>query len=1168
MLDIRLLGSPLIYLNGDLLTIKRRATRALLFYLASNQEPIGRDQLCDFLWAENGDQSEQRRKLRGTLNNLKKAFSDVDVDLINTYHDTVYLERKNLRVDLHDFSSALSKMRNYARIRHEGQALPPTLYQDLVNAANLWRGSSFIDNGDLYLSETASEWWARKNHALEQDQCELYKFLSRLEGGVGKTEKAISWAKKALLINEYNEEAHYLFLRSMVRANQREKARQYYRSIEDDFVQEFDGAFSEQIRALGKELFQKTGASPTYARPEWSIHPSVHAPFIGQQDAIQILRKSYLTGKAALILGEAGAGKTRLVQEFYQSLEIPHHLLLLACHPTGGNLPYQPWIDMLRNEISDETWLELPDIWRKPLMMLLPKLGEGRNGLLEDTEHSYAKTIVFDAIKNLLALIASKEACILFVDDAHWADEATLSLLVYLVEQSFFKHQNMRLVVTARVGEINVELEKLLLGALKNRIEFIETLRLNVNDISDLAFHLFEEKLSPEIAARFLRDTGGNPFFVLEVLSAYGVLSEEGKLDFALHIPASLKALIEMRVAKLSPLARKVLLLAAIQGNPFDFDILEKAANLSLESLANLIEELEKAQLIRNTKKKNRLEYAFVHEIIRETLISSPSAVKSRLLHTQIAQAIEEINKKQPDKQAAILAEHYEKAGELSHAFDLWVQTGKYDYSLFSIDDASIAFRRAESLISRASLSDEQIYALYAPWGTTHFANDDPNTLEGIMQTLLSIGKERGSSLLIGAALDGMSDVCMARNEFDKGLSYADEALSYLETGNHLIAQMKAQMHRGVFLYMSSQFTASQEPLQLALELGEKSQDKEALAALGHANYHIAVTWVGMGWPFKALKYAKQSLRELTLSKATEGPVIAHSILALANYYLANYEEGKAHSLQTITLATQKDSWRMMGYGHGYAGMNETELASFGTAWCHAHKAIEIGEKYGHTEIISIGYKVIGDIYTHLDAYPQAAEAYQRGVDVDSGSFAMLENLARLGVTLSLLGAPKGDAILQQALTTTKATGLESIFWNTKSLELGTFFIHDDRAAFEENVPLVEKAFKERTHPDATSWIEHLQALFSLRHGEFEKAIVQLETLLSTLENTPFFWIKLRTLKLYAQIRQSLGQETEEPRAQLEEMLQKIGSSLGNAPIQDEWQVFAENTRSLEQKSP
>ncbi len=1166
MLDIRLLGAPLVYLDGELLIINRRATRALFFYLIINKEPIDRAKLCDFLWGDKGGEKEQRQKLRVTLNNLRKSFPNREV--IRTYHDMVGLVQHDLRVDVWEFDAAIEKMRHYISILSEGPTLPPGLYQDLVKAAKLWRSATFVLNGDMQVSAVSENWWLEKNRGFDKDKLILFKFVSRQEGLMGRRNDAISWAKKAIEIDDYDEEAHFLLLRNLLNANQRKEGREHYRSIKGDFSEEWGGDYVKRIHDLGQKFAKEEQVSLKNARPKLNIRKSAHLPFVGQEDALKKIHENYQRGKVSLILGEAGAGKTRLVQEFCESLGIMPELLLAPCLMADKNIPYQPLTRMLRNSVEKSTWQIVPATWIEPITMLLPELRDFRDDIGGEVGDTYAKPILFEAIKNLLILVAEDYPYLLFLDDVQWADDATVELLIYLLQESSFSQKNMRLIIASRIEEQSVEFNHFLLTSPKSSIREIKLRRLSEKNISDLAFYLLQEELSPKAAEKLSRETGGNPFFILEILMAIWALPNWGNLEKELPVPASVRSLIERRLENLSVQAKELLYIAAILGNPFEFRLLEKTAELSLKEMLFVIEELEDAQLIREEKKKGVLQYAFVHEKIRKAIIDSLSLVQSRFLHKKVAQALEEMSEEYKDSQAAILAEHYEKSEAFTRAFGLWVQAGQYAYHLFSVKDATTAYKRAESLIAPEILSESNIYNLYSNWGVMLYENDNPDELEKVMQRFLAISESRGSALLLGAALNGMSDLSMARNQFKEGLAYTKEAISYLRTSNHTPALMNALIHRGVFLYMLNKFTISQEFFKEALVLGEGRDDPASLYILGNANFQMAIALTGMGFPKKALSYAQKSLHAMRLSRSSYGAILPYNILGLAHYYLANYEKGRDSALKSISIATRTDSWRMMGYSFAYAGMNETELASLGTAWQYGQKAIELGKNQKHTEIVSLGYKIFGDIYTHLDAFPQARDAYQKGVDVDPGSFAMLENLARLGVTLSLLGDPKGDAILQQALSTTKATGLESIFWNAKSLELGTFLLHNDCATFEENYPLVEKNLKERTHPDATGWIEHLQAFFSLYQGKPQKAQIQIETLLLKLENSPFFWTKFRTLKLYVQILQALGQETTAPRAEIEEMLQKIESGLRDAPIQEEWQSFAENTRSLNPKPP
>ena len=1164
MLNIRLLGPPLVYLNGELITIDRRMTRALLYYLAAFGKPVGRTQLAELFWPEESDE-KQRRQLRGTLNKLRNALPNSEY--IQTYQDTIALDFERISVDVQEFRELITGAGNFLITWHQDQSLPVHIYQQLVKGAKLWHGSVFIHSEVMSVSQALEQWWMQTAQSLEHQYMSVLKSLIRHENIIGANEKALPWLETALEIDDLDEELHYSLLICLLKISPSEKVRQHYAGIRTLFKEKLDAPLPERIRSLEPLIFSNREASSSRARAEWPIRSSIHVPFVGQQDAVQTLKKNYLNGVATLILGEAGAGKTRLVQEVYQSLEVTPRLLLLPCHLTDENLPYQPWVDMLRNSIDEHIWQELSALWAEPLTMLLPELREGRSDLGGRLGDSYARSIIFEATKNLLALVSKEETCLLFVDDAQWADDATLGLLMYLVKLSCFEQGNLRLVITSLIEGKTPSRDQLLIGALKDQIEVIEMHRLTEKDISDLAFHILDENLSSAVSGRLLHETGGNPFFLLEILSAIWALPDRGNLETSLPVPASVNRLILQRLEPLSKDAKDILILAAIQGNSFELALLEKSAALSSSEITPIISELIGAQLIRPTSQKYGLEYAFVHEIIREVLISSLTPIQSRLLNKSVAQALEAQSGEHLDPQAAKLAEHYEKAGELSHAFDLWVRAGKYAYHLFSQGDATISYQRAKSLIDSTILKNEQIYNLYSAWDMLLFTNDDPDTLEGLMQSLLSIGEERGSVLLIGAAWDGMGDVCMIRNQFEKGLAYSDKALEYLETSNHIVAQMNAQINRGVFLYMLNQFAGSQEPFQIALRLGEENQEQEILAASGHANYQMAVSWVGMGWPAKALEYARRSLRELTISRAIQDPTIAHSIMGLAYYYLADYKEGRSHALQSIALAIQTDYWRMLGYASANAGFNETELASLGAAWNHAQKAIRVGKRHNHSEITSMGYKILGDIYMRLEALPQAAEAYQQGVDVDKGSFAMLENLARLGLTLSLLGDPKGDAILQKALGYAKDTGLDVVWGYSKALELGLFIVRDDLIAFEENLPEVKKYLKERTHPDGILWTKYLQALSLYRQNKMEQAEKQLEKLLPAFEGGPFFWIEFRSLKLYINTLHALGHESSAPSAQLEEMLQHIEGALGDAPLQEEWQAFAKRTRTIKEKS-
>ncbi len=1156
MLDIHLLGPPRVYLDGKKIAVNRTITRALLFYLAMHPKAFRREQLYEFFWPEK-ELSWQQQNFRRHLANLKASFPENDI--LETSPGIVGLKRDILNMDVFVLFEAVEKMREYATSWQNGTTLPPALYDELVHASNLCQnGDIFMDGDEMDVSPDMGLWHEEKNLEIQRKLLELNTFLARFEDSRGRPEKAIIYVEKAIFLDKYDENLHVLFLSNLRKLGRINKARDHYSALRED--KDLAGLFSKDFKALGEELFQQREANHGYMRPDWNIQSPAPFTFVGQKEPLDLLRGSYHIGTGALILGEAGAGKTRLVQESYQLLDAPPRLLLMSCSRTDENIPYYSWIGMFKRTFTNEFWKETPATWTKPLVMLLPEIVEIRDDLDADINEVYAASIIFEAIKKLLAYIQQHGPYLLVVDDAQWADRASIAVLTYLLQESVFKHPSASLVITSRLEEKNKDLDTFISSTFENVI-LIELMRLPEDEIGQLAYHILNKDLPPETLKHLREKTGGNPFYLLEMLHHSFIQNNGNKNNIEnMVIPPSVKRNIEMRFSSLSEPARKLLLLAAIQGSPFELSVLEKAAELNPDETSLLIGELEKAQLLYPFDKSTNLKYIFIHEIFREELIEFISPAEARVYHKRIAEALESMYGTVSAAKASILAEHYENAGDFPKAFSFWTRAARYAYRLFSINDANISYERAEALISKTALSDEEIYEIYASWGAMLFQCNDPDMLEEVMQRLETLGEGRSSSLLVGAALDGISDACMNRNQFERGLGYVKEALPLLEASKHIPAQMNALIHQGVFIYMLNNFPGSQQSFEKVLALGKGKKDPASVYALGHANYQMATIFTGMGFPAKAISYAKESLHAMRLSGFPHGSILPYSMMGLAHYYLGNYQEGKIQSLKSAALAKQTGSSRMLGYASAYAGMNETELAEFGDAWKHARQAIDIGEKHGHTEIISMGYKILGDIYARLGSLSQAQKYYHLGVVVDHPSFAKLENLSRLAVTLSLLGDSQGEAQLKQALAYTDAAGLDVIGLNTKALALNIYVQRGNYDAFLAHVDEIKDEIAERS-PQSSVWITYLHALFLSNHEDFEEALTLLQKNLSVLEKTDFFWIKFRAYKLQAFLLQTLERDAKIPRSKLETMLFQIENSLDGALIEEEWKTFAARTR-------
>jgi predicted ATPase len=337
--------------------------------------------------------------------------------------------------------------------------------------------------------------------------------------------------------------------------------------------------------------------------------------------------------------------------------------------------------------------------------------------------------------------------------------------MAYLIERSFFNEHGL-LVIAARPEEHNPDLERLL-SSLHASSLFVHVPldQLSLAEVADLARFILGQEPTPEFVHQLAKDTGGNPLFILETLRA--VLEQSLRPDL-LRLPASLPlagsihALVRGRLRALSQPAAQALTAAALVGNAFDVDLIEKANRMEPEQVAQALEELERARLVRPlpqaANRPSSVGYQFIHDKIREVVLLDLSPARLRFMHRRVAQALEETLGAQAGQQAAVLARHFEAGGDLSGAFRYWIQAAERARQLFSTQEASSSYRRAENLLTALGSppSEAQFYRLYAGWGELAEENGDLQTLDRVYSILRRLGEQLRSPLLLGTALSGL----------------------------------------------------------------------------------------------------------------------------------------------------------------------------------------------------------------------------------------------------------------------------------------------------------------------------------------------------------------------------------------------------------------------------
>jgi len=509
--------------------------------------------------------------------------------------------------------------------------------------------------------------------------------------------------------------------------------------------------------------------------------------------------------------------------------------------------------------------------------------------------------------------------------------------------------------------------------------------------------------------------------------------------------------LIQDRLERLSTDAREVLQIAAILGSHFDVDIIEKASALPAERFVPAMETLEAARLIARVQESRKLRYAFIHENIHEYLLQDMPALRSKQLHNKVAHALEAVAQGQTDEIAITLAQHYEKAEEFERAFVYWVQGAEHAYRLTSIKEALHAFDRARSLIRIVgNLADERLYELYTKWTEAIIYLDDPLEMEKLSRELLGFGQERKSDLLIGTALDGLSDVCFAQNQFERGLEYALEAAPYVQRSGNLHEILIVRAHQGVFLYMSGKFQEARPILYEVLERIPAEQDARFRNLYCNLHYQIGMVEVLMGYPTTALDFLKRALEHRHKAPAPLEVMSIYTAMGLAHFLKGEFKTGRSVCATAIEMGKQLEYRRMLGYAYAYSALNNLDLGLMDEAWEHANKTLYIGQTYGHPEISALAYRSIGSVYLRLEDYPSAIEYFQRGIQIAGEHFVALEIMTLLGYALAFVGrVEEGLEYLTKAYQLSSQMKLGSISVYARSL---LFYIRNKQSGCDSRL--------------------------------------------------------------------------------------------------------------------
>ena len=343
-----------------------------------------------------------------------------------------------------------------------------------------------------------------------------------------------------------------------------------------------------------------------------------------------------------------------------------------------------------------------------------------------------------DSIVDLFGLLAAQKPLLLAVEDAHWADSASMQLIHYLLR--YARRERMKLMVVLTYREIELEeggplfdlLYELQREALSERVKLN---RFDHEQTGELLRVLFAEEITPEFLDGIYKETEGNPFFTEEVcktLIEQGTLYREGSkwqrpAMKEVAVPQSIRLAIQARMAKLPEAVQEVMRTAAIIGREFDFELLFEVSGKDELELISHLEAGMRAQLVNElpakvSERKGAPRFSFAHALIPAILEEQMSEIRRQKLHLRVAKAIEGEAPGRLDESAARLAGHYYAAGEWERAADYWSRAGDQARRLFAFQEALEYYQQAlQILVEIGSAAWEKSARLAMKLASLHY---------------------------------------------------------------------------------------------------------------------------------------------------------------------------------------------------------------------------------------------------------------------------------------------------------------------------------------------------------------------------------------------------------------------------------------------------------------
>jgi hypothetical protein len=454
-------------------------------------------------------------------------------------------------------------------------------------------------------------------------------------------------------------------------------------------------------------------------------------PYVGRLEERGILRQMVEraaagVGGLALVAGEAGLGKTRLVEETAAAAKALGMFVVRGhCSNMDGAPPYAPFVEAIEYGLTvaaREAFRTAMGDAGPEIARFVPKVRVAFPDLPPPlalpTEQ--ARHYMFESVCDFFERAASVQPMMIVLEDLHWADSSTTQLL----ESVARRVERAALVVVATYRDVDLGPRDPFMAGIErlSRVRNVVRMtlkRLSASEVAAILRNLAGRDPPERLCAMVYAETEGVPLFVEEV---WRFLAEENRLTDAagswlpeveigeIEVPETVRLVLGRRIDRIGETAQRIMATAACIGRSFTFEFLASLTDVSEDVLMDALEEAERAHLL-TVSQGRRPHFVFAHEQIRQTLLGRLSSIRRQRLHARVADTLERLHAGALDELLSELAYHLLQAGQPERAAAYLHRAGSAAANRLATPEALAFLARAAELAGpgperRAALRD------------------------------------------------------------------------------------------------------------------------------------------------------------------------------------------------------------------------------------------------------------------------------------------------------------------------------------------------------------------------------------------------------------------------------------------------------------------------------